>query len=292
MSRFNSRNPLILILLLMVFAVLISGCGGKGGSEKEASSEEQVSESAELSPEVAEETGAQNDAGSGSDVPADMASPYRIEPGTKYSGTVDEDDDGDAYTVRYNSGDVACIKVTPSSSVDIAVMCAEFAANDGVKGEEENLCVGSDIDRSDITRIDIMIGAVGGAGNYNFEVNMTPQNDGNSNGDAGAGEENVVKLESGTYADCHLGYGDQTDNYKVDLEPGQIVTVQAIPGSGFDIRLWEWESDSECNSGVKGEEETIVSESEREATESYRFSVNTVGDSREPGTYTLKVTVK
>jgi hypothetical protein len=292
MSRFNSRNPFMLFLLLMVVAVLISGCGGKSGSEEEAASEEQVSESAEPFPEVMEEASEQDDAGSGSDVPADMASPYRIEPGTKYNGTVNEGDDGDAYTVKYNSGDVACIRVTPSSGVDIAVMCAEFMANDGVIGEEENLCVGSDIDRSDITRIDIMIGAVGGAGDYDFEVNMAPQNDGNSDGDAGAGEENVVKLESGTYADCHLGYGDQTDNYKIDLEPGQTVTVQAIPCSGFDIRLWEWESDSECNSGVKGEEESIVSESERDATESYRFSVNTVGESRNPGTYTLKVTVK
>jgi hypothetical protein len=292
MSSFNSRNPLILILLLMVGAVLINGCGGKGGSEQKPSSKEQVSEPVEPSPEVVEETGEQNDAGSGSDVPADLASPYRIEPGTKYSGTVDESDDGDAYTVRYKSGDVVCIKVKPSSGVDVAVMCAEFMANDGVKGEEENLCVGSDIDRSDITRVDIMIGAVSGAGNYNFEVNMTPQSDGNSNGDAGAGDENVVKLEPGTYSDCHLGYGDQTDNYKVDLGPGQTVTVHAIPSSGFDIRLWEWESDSECNSGVKGEEETIVSESERDATESYRFSINTVGESRNPGTYTIKVSVE
>ncbi len=292
MSRFNSRNPLMFFLVLIVVAVLISGCGGDGSSEQEPSSEEQVSEPAEPSQQVVEETGEQNDAGSGSDVPADMASPYRIEPGTKYSGTVDESDDGDAYTVRYNSGDVACIKVIPTSGVDIAVMCAEFMANDGVKGEEENLCVGSDVDRSDITRVDIMIGAVSGAGDYNFEVNMTPQNDGNSNGDAGTGDENVVKLEAGAYSDCHLGYGDQNDNYKISLEPGQTVTVHAIPSSGFDIRLWEWESDSECNSGVKGEEETIVSESERDATESYRFSVNTVGDSRDPGTYTLKVSIK
>lgn len=292
MSRFNSRNPLLLFLLLMIGAVLISGCGGDGGSQEEQSSEEQVSEPAEPSQEVAEEKSEQNDAGSSGDVPADMASPYRVEPGTKYSGTVGESDNGDAYTVRYNSGDVACIKVTPSSGVDVVVMCAEFMANDGVKGEGENLCVGSDIDRRDITRIDIMIGAVSGAGNYDFEVNMTPRNDGNSNGDAGAGDENVVKLEAGTYSDGHLGYGDQSDNYKISLEPGQIVTVKTIPASGFDVRLWEWESDSECNSGVKGEEETIVSESERDATELYRFPVNMVGDSRDPGMYTLKISVE
>jgi hypothetical protein len=292
MSSFNSKNPLVLVLLFMVFAVLISGCGGKGGSEEEQSSEEKIEEPVEPSPEVMEEEVEQNDAGSGSDVAADMASPYRIEPGTEYSGTVDENDDGDAYTVRYNSGDVACIKIKPSSGLDIAVMCAEFMANDGVKGEEENLCVGSDIDRNDITRIDIMIGAVGGAGDYNFEVSMTPQNDGNSNGDAGAGEENVVKLETGTYSNCRLGYGDQTDNYKVGVEPGQTVTVEAIPESDFDIRLWEWESDSECNSGGKGEKEIIVSESERGATEFYRFSVNTVGDSRDPGVYILKITIE
>ncbi len=35
MSRFNSRNPLLLFLLLMIGAVLISGCGGDGGSQEE-----------------------------------------------------------------------------------------------------------------------------------------------------------------------------------------------------------------------------------------------------------------
>jgi hypothetical protein len=294
MIKINTKNPGILALfgVLVLGVVLISGCGGGGGPQQEPGSEEHVSEPGGPSTQPGDEQVKQNDAGSGGDVPADLASPYRIESGAKYSGSLDEGDDGDAYTVSYNSGDVVGIKVIPSSGLDIALMCAEFRANDGVKGEEENLYVGSDIDKTHITRIDILIGVVSGTGNYALEVTMTPQNDGNSGGDAGAGDENVVKLEPGTYSDCHLGYGDQNDNYKVSLAPGQTATVKVIPSSNFDIRLWEWESDSECNSGVKGEEETIVSKSERAATEFYRFSVNTVGESREPGTYTIKVSVK
>jgi hypothetical protein len=291
MSRINTKNPVMVVffVMLIVGVALISGCGRGKSSQQEQAKEESVSEPSEPSTQPGEK---QNDAGSGSDVSADLASPYRIESGTKYNGTLDENDDGDAYTVSYNSGDVACIKVIPSKGVDIAVMCAEFTANDGVKGEEENLCVGSDIDRKDIKRVDILIGTVNGAGDYALEVTMTPQNDGNSGRDAGTEDENVVKLEPGTYSDCHLGYGDQSDNYKISLESGQTATVKVMPVGNFDISLWEWESDSECNSGLKGEEETIVSKSERNATESYRFSVNTVGESREPGTYTLKVSVK
>jgi hypothetical protein len=291
MLKIKTRNTVMVILLwaIVLGFLLISGCGRGESSQQEQAKEESVSEPGEPSPQPGVK---QNDAGSGSDVSADLASPYRIEPGTKYNGTLDENDDGDAYTVNYNPGDVACIKVIPGSGIDIAVMCAEFTANDGVKGEEENLCVGSDIDRSDIKRIDILVGSVGGAGDYALEVTMTPQNDGNSGGDTGTEDENVVKLEPGTYSDCHLGYGDQSDNYIVSLEPGQTATVEVTPASNFDISLWEWESDSECNNGVKGEAETIVSKSERDATESYRFSVNTVGESREPGTYKIKVSVK
>jgi len=282
---------MILLCIITVFAFL-NGCGGDGNSQQETSKEEQISDTTPPTTPTESKEGTQNDAGSGNDVPADLASPYRISPGTKYNGEVDGNDDGDAYTVSYNSGDVASINVTPSKEVDIAVMCAEFTANDGIKGEEENLCVGADIDRSDITRINIMIGSISGAGKYTFEVMMTPQNDGNSGGDAGAGDENVVKLEPGTYSDCHLGYGDQNDNYTLNLEPGQTATVNVIPNSNFDVRLWEWENDSEYNNGVKGEEETISSKSERDATESYRFSVNSVGESREPGSYTIKVSVQ
>ncbi len=291
MIKVNTKNLVTMVLfwVLIVGVVLISGCGRGKSSQQEQAKEESVSETGEPSMQPGEK---QNDAGSGSDVSGDLASPYRIEAGTEYSGALDEDDDGDAYTVNYNSGDVVCIKVIPGKGVDIAVMCAEFTANDGVKGEEENLCVGSDIDRKDITRVDILIGAVSGTGNYTLEVTKTSQNDGNSGGDAGTEDENVIKLEPGTYSDCHLGYGDQSDNYKISLEPGQTATVKVIPAGNFDISLWEWESDSECNSGLKGEEETIVSKSERNATESYRFSVNTVAESREPGTYKIEVSVK
>jgi hypothetical protein len=283
MIRMNTKS--LGILVFVVGVALMSRCGG-GGPEQELPTPPIETETA-----VGEDM-KQNDAGSGGDVSADLASPYRIESGKKYNGALDESDDGDAYTVSYNPGDVVCIKVTPNSGLDIALMCAEFMANDGVKGEEENLCVGADIDKTHLTRIDIMVGTVSGAGNYTFEVTMTSQNDGNSGGDAGEGDENVIKLEPGTYSDCHLGHGDQSDNYKVSLAPGQIATINVIPSSDFDVRLWEWESDSECNSGVKGEEETIVSKSERETTEFYRFSVNTVGESRKPGTYTIKVSVK
>jgi hypothetical protein len=274
---------------LLVFVLLMSVCGGGGDSQPKPTA--QPTEPAE--PEkVSDEVTDQNDANSGGDVPADLASPYRIEANTKYTGVLDESDDGDAYMVSYNPGDVACIKLVPSKGLDLGVMCAEFVANDGVRGEAENLCVGADIAKAHITRLDIMVGGVAGAGNYSIEVTMTPQNDGNSGTDAGENDENVVKLEPGTYPHCRLGYGDQSDIYKVSRDPGQHITVIAKPSADFDIRFWEWESDREYNSGVKGEEEKIESDREISRTEFYTFSVNTVGESRTPGTYTLKVTVE
>jgi len=282
----KNRRMLVLFSVLLMGVLLISVCGGGGDSQQKPSGQQVEQEP------VSDKKTEQNDANSGGDVSADLASPYRIEANTKYTGVLDESDDGDAYTVRYNPGDVAYIKVVPSKGLDLSVMCAEFMANDGIKGETENLYVGSDIAKTHITRLDIMVGGVAGTGNYSIEVTMTPQNDGNSGGDAGESDENVVKLEPGTYADCHLGYGDQTDIYKVSRDPGQHVTVTAKPNADFDIRFWEWESDREFNSGVKGEEEKIESDREINKTEFYTFSVNTVGDSRTPGTYTLKVTVK
>jgi hypothetical protein len=282
----KAQRILVFFSVLLMSVLLISACGGGGDSQEEPSV--QLTEPESVSSEPTE----QNDANSGGDVPADMASPYRIEPGIKYTCMLDESDDGDAFTVSYNPGDVVSIKVIPSKGLDIVLACAEFMANDGVKGEEENLSVGSDIAKTHISRIDIMLGSMSGAGNYSLEVIMTPQNDGNSGGDAGENDENVVRLEPGTYQNCRLGYGDQTDIYKVSMEPGQTVTVTAKPDDGFDIRFWEWESDREYNTGVKGEEEKIESDPERSGAEFYTFSVNTVGESRIPGTYTLKVSVK
>jgi hypothetical protein len=235
----NKLGMLGLVAVLLVALILAGGCS-KGSTTVPGTTVKETTQIITTPPATTPPTGTQNDANSGGDVSDDIDSPYGIAYG-EWQGTLLEDDDGDAYGVRWNPGDTIDIVITPDQGLDVAFYYLNTYGlrkdvNKGIKGTPESIQMTYDITK-DIRRFDILISTASGSGDYKLNVVKTPQNDGGKGQDAPGDKEQSIQVSAGSYEGCYLGSNDEFDYYAIKLEAGQIKHITITPSSGLDAAI-------------------------------------------------------
>ena len=219
-----------LTAVLLATLILAGGCGGNKTVI--------VNQTTTASKTSTASGGKQNDANSGDDVSADLASPYSIDYG-EWTGTLNENDLADAYGIKWNPGDTIDIVMTPGNGLDIAFYYVaggmmQGPINAGLKGEPESIQFTNDISK-DIKRFDILINNAAGSGDYKIKITKTPQNDGGKSQDASSDKNEPLQISAGVYEACYLGSNDKTDYYSIQLAAGQKIHITVTPSSTLDV---------------------------------------------------------
>lgn len=245
---------------------------------------------------------AQNDADTGRDLPGNIEDPFSLVE-AEVDGVLTEIDDGDAYGISFASGDIIVVKVTPEKLLDVEIevhffssasLYEDLAVNDAGAGSQESITVATDKSHK-LTTVSILLGSREGAGKYNLKVEVGSQNDAGSNADAPGDPENPLQINAGAFSGNFLGSGDLHDDFGIQLNAGQTLSVLASPSENLNL---DFEIGYNCpqmcalrqtttNNAFKGEDESFQFTAIQ--TGIHKFSIGKVGDTL--GTYNLTVTI-
>lgn len=275
--------------LFGVFFLLFSACGlGDASTSSEGETQRIV----------------QDDAGTGTDLSADLQSPFEIGYG-EVNGIITSDDDGDAYGFKFVPGDHIMIKVVPTKELDTDIFVAlysdyysDFNINEALRGAPEAVTFAID-SYSSGKKIGVLVTGTGD-GAYTLFISKKNQNDGNSGLDAPANSTDPLLIQTGFFETNFVGGGDDLDFFSVGIPVGKTISVTISPEEELDVAFTKYlctYTDDQCilgadikiNDSFKGGDESLSFLNDFGVELQFKFGVSIVGDTS--GTYKLTVTI-
>ncbi len=192
----------------------------------------------------------QNDAGSGHDVAESYGDAYEVGTGTEVSGFLGDLDETDMYKIEFEPSSIVTVSFT-----SIAEMEQELKFFDPNKEQIFTLYSSGEIEETgeyylaNETEVDYWFVQVNrywsDYGNYQFTVSVDYQNDAGTGEDVASDDSEAYDIESDTTYEGFLKDLDQTDMYKIELDPSSIVTISFISYAENDQELKLYNSNNE-----------------------------------------------
>ena len=174
----------------------------------------------------------QDDAGTGSDAPADI--PHEIAPST-VTGFVGDDDTADAYSLILGPGDALSAGMETDGDHDLLLLddngTVLRTSRLGV-GRPEAIVFAVGDERPYILKV--VPANDGGRGTYTLTTTVTPPDDAKSGRDAGATIATALDGSLGAVTGF-VGDGDTEDHYAFSLLRGQVIIAELNPGLDLDL---------------------------------------------------------
>lgn len=176
----------------------------------------------------------QDDAGTGSDVPADV--PHKIAPST-VTGFVGDDDTADAYSLVLGPGDALSAGMETDGDIDLDLLLIDDngtvlrISRKGV-GRPEVIAFAVGDERSYVLKV--VPANDGVRGTYTLTTTVTSPDDAESGRDAGATIATALEGSPGTVTGF-VGDGDSEDHYAFSLRRGQVLIAELNPGLDLDL---------------------------------------------------------
>jgi hypothetical protein len=179
---------------------------------------------------------AQDDMGTGGDAGNDFYSATLISPAAG-TGYLDATDTADWYKVEVTAGQTVSVSMIPSFGPDFDLEL--YGPNQAYLGSSAHGGSQPEAAHGTVTSSGyayIFVKRFAGEGTYSLTITGTTQDDMGTGGDAGDNFGAATLVTPGTGAG-YLDSQDRSDWYKIQVTPGQLVSVSMTPSFGADFDL-------------------------------------------------------
>jgi len=257
-----NKKTLIIGCIFLLSVLVLSACDNINTNKtSDTSQNEEESEIFDVETGIDEDEAepeifdAENDGGSGADSADDFQSGQVALEALPYeSNKISHEGDTDFYKFTVKPGDWFEVKVIPDKDLDVKVKILDsggkdftwdftyryggssagknaFDINSGIAGKEESFWSQMGSDKAGYTYY-FSVSSVKGLGSYKIILEVKPQNDANSEGDAGEKPSKSVEIASGHAYTGLLNWNDDMDCYK--LSTGSKASVTVAPSTDLD----------------------------------------------------------
>ncbi len=217
----------------------------------------------------------QDDAGSGNDVCESYSDAYEIDTDTEVNGFLDDLDETDMYKVELQPSSIVTLSFTSLAKDDLELkfynpnkerLFSLYSSQETEESEDYYLANETEVDFWFIE-----VNQYWSEGDYHFSVNVDYQDDAGTGEDVASDDSEAYEIETDTTYGGYLNDLDQSDMYKIELEPSSIVTVSFTSFAEGDQELKFYNPNNE-------DVFSLYSSGESEETEDYYLANETEVD--------------
>ncbi len=256
-----NKKTIFIGCIILLSVLILSACDNtnlRDISDIQSSEESQIfDEGSEVNEAMdSESSDIENDGGSGTDsIDNFQSGQVDLVVGSYDLNKISHEGDVDFYKFTVKHGDFFKVKVTPSSDLNVKVNILDaggkditwefsyytggtsvekstFNVDSGIEGREESFWSQMGSDKPEYVTY-FSVSQVKGLGGYKIELEVKPQNDANSESDAGEKPSKSVAISSGDTYTGLLNWNDKDDCYK--LSTGSKASITVEPSTDLDV---------------------------------------------------------